>query len=100
MQTPHWVTKGLHLTHKTKKNGVPEQEPVAYTWHPYEDKTCSYCDRTVWQENFYCKKSFNPIPHWRVKCNNCKCFLNRDTGKFDLDPAIANNKIVSRLRDK
>jgi len=100
METPDWVLTNLHPTKKPRKNGIPDQEPNAVTWYPSEQKTCSHCDKTVWQDSLECRKSWNPRPHWRVKCNNCKFYLNYQTGKFDLAPTSANNKIIARLRDK
>lgn len=100
MKTPNWVEKGLHLAHKPRKNGVLEQDPQVYNWIPYEKKTCSYCDKTVWEDRIECRKMWTPTAHWRCKCVNCKRYYDYDTGKFDIAYQNANYKINCRLRDK
>lgn len=63
-----------------------------------QTKPCEDCGNTVVDRRTSTRLSHYPSTHWRTICDNCKCYLNPNTGKFDIKGKEANLVFISYSR--
>ena len=63
---------------------------------------CDYCDKTVTDQKVVCRIAQDPVPHWRSRCQTCKCYLHPETQKPIEEPHISSvlNKLGVYWRNK
>jgi hypothetical protein len=63
--------------------------PVIIGIKPKEEQ-CPDCNKICDdRRKLEAKFSSNPLPHWRIKCLNCKCYKNPNSGLFEIEKSYS-----------
>jgi hypothetical protein len=63
---------------------------------------CTYCEKTVTDQQVQIRVAQDPVPHWRTRCHTCKHYIHPETKKPILDPHLSSalSKIATYHKNK